>query len=80
MSYIKNILAFEEGFSDVPYWCSEGFVTIGFGTKLHRTRWLDPKDFTLRVDRDSAWALLERDLTQVTLQLNCSEIKNCMNY
>jgi len=30
----SEVLDFEEGFSEVPYHDSEGFVTIGFGNKL----------------------------------------------
>lgn len=50
MNLIK-ILAFEEGFRTDPYLCSEGFVTIGLGTKLHKSKGMDPADFPIKVTR-----------------------------
>lgn len=31
-----NITAFEEGFSATPYYCSEGYPTVGYGKKIGR--------------------------------------------
>lgn len=68
---VYKILEFEEGLSLEPYLCSLGFVTIGLGTKLHKSKGLDPNDFPIRVSRDMAveWlhsevAIKDRRLTQ----------------
>ena len=31
---IISLLNFEEGFSEVPYYCSEGYPTIGIGKRI----------------------------------------------
>ena len=49
-----QILAFEEGFRTKPYLCSEGFVTIGLGTKLHKDKGMNPDDFPIQVTRKIA--------------------------
>ena len=56
---VRNILKFEEGFRSFPYLCSEGYITIGYGTKLHKSKGMNPLDFSLVVSEDSAYALLK---------------------
>lgn len=34
MTDIFDLLEFEEGFSEKPYFCSEGYPTIGFGIRI----------------------------------------------
>ena len=34
MTTIIKLIKFEEGFSEKPYYCSEGFPTIAFGVKI----------------------------------------------
>ena len=51
MNLIK-ILSFEEGFRNKPYLCSEGYVTIGYGTKLHNSKGMNPADFPISVSRE----------------------------
>ena len=46
----KQIIKKEEGYSAVPYLCSEGYVTIGYGTKLHKVPHMDPLGFCFSVD------------------------------
>jgi lysozyme len=58
----KEIIAKEEGFRAAPYLCSEFYVTIGYGTKLHDTPGMDPNGFCLRVDKTAARALLNNHL------------------
>jgi lysozyme len=48
---LTKLIEYEEGFRSHPYLCSEGYVTIGYGTKLHNNKGLDPKDFPITVDR-----------------------------
>lgn len=71
MSYI---LKFEEGFRAVPYSDSEGFVSIGYGKKLHTLAGLDPKYFTLRISEETAKDWMEADLTRLDVQLLRSRV------
>ena len=61
---VLKIIAFEEGFMSKPYLCSEGFVTVGLGTKLHRSKGMNPEDFPIRVSRRMAeeWLSTEVDI------------------
>lgn len=61
---VLKIIAFEEGFMPKPYLCSEGFVTIGLGTKLHKSKGMNPEDFPIRVSRRIAeeWLSTEVDI------------------
>lgn len=61
---VLKIIAFEEGFMSKPYLCSEGFVTIGLGTKLHKSKDMNPEDFPIRVSRKIAeeWLSTEVDI------------------
>jgi lysozyme len=34
MTDIFSLLEFEEGFSEKPYYCSEGYPTVGFGIRI----------------------------------------------
>ena len=45
-----------------PYLCSQGYVTIGVGTKLHNHKRMNPKDFPIRVGRGMAWDWAESEL------------------
>ena len=60
---LKTILEYEEGFRNEPYLCSEGFVTIGLGTKLHDLKGLDPSDFPVMVSRRIAFEWLETEVS-----------------
>lgn len=66
---IKKIIEFEEGFRDYPYLCSEGYVTIGYGTKLHKDRGLNPKDFPIMVDKEIATKMLEMKVRAVVARI-----------
>ena len=63
----NEVIGFEEGFRPIPYLCSEGYVTVGFGTKLHTQKDLDPSEFTIVVTREIGLLLLDR-------QINISEV------
>lgn len=56
---IQSIIEREEGFRTHPYLCTEGYVTIGYGTKLFKHKGADPDDFSLVVTKDAAYMLLE---------------------
>jgi len=66
---IEQILKFEEGFNTHPYLCSEGYVTIGYGTKLHNHKDMNPKDFCLVVNEESAMALLKVEVNHIVNRL-----------
>tara|TARA_R110000850_G_scaffold154244_1_gene277732 strand:- start:910 stop:1383 length:474 start_codon:yes stop_codon:yes gene_type:complete len=59
---LATILEYEEGFRYKPYLCSEGYVTIGLGTKLHNEKGLDPSDFPISVSRKIAFEWLETEV------------------
>ncbi len=69
-----DILVFEEGYRDRPYLCSEGYVTIGFGTKLHNEKGHDPEQFSLVVNRDIAKAMLLNDVSKMELALSHTSV------
>jgi lysozyme len=73
---MMKILGREEGFRNVPYLCSEGFVTIGFGTKLHKSKGLDPEDFPIRVSRGMAEEWLHSEVALKDVKLMRSPMGN----
>lgn len=58
---IFDILKREEGFSSTPYVDTEGYVTIGFGTKLS-TKNAPLEYFTLEVSENTAKTMCEEHL------------------
>lgn len=61
---IAQLLAFEEGFRSEPYYCSEGYPTIGIGQKIGRKG--DPLEcYTFTVDMKVAEAMLESHLVGI---------------
>jgi len=65
---ILDLLEFEEGYREDPYHCSEGFPTIGIGTKI------GPKNaklsnYIFKVSPRSAKALLDDELNKVVPEL-----------
>lgn len=71
---VANILEYEEGFRRRPYICSEGYVTIGFGTKVHKSKGLDPEDFLISVNRSTAMGWLEAQLSLIEVRMARSQI------
>ena len=59
------ILGFEEGFRKAPYKCSEGYPTVGFGTKISDNKELNLKDLDIEVSRSQAREWLERDVDKI---------------
>ena len=68
-----DILVYEEGFRTKPYLCSEDYVTIGFGTKLHKQQGMDPSQFAITVTRESGKKLLLDEVAKIEVQINKSE-------
>lgn len=54
----------DEGFSSTPYLCSEGFVTVGFGQKLHNSKGMNPKDFPVVMSRPVAKLMMSEELEE----------------
>ncbi len=73
MNLIK-ILKFEEGFREKPYLCSEGFVTIGLGTKLHKSKGMNPEDFPITVSEGIAEEWLNGEVDVSRYRLNTSHV------
>ncbi len=73
---IVTILAHEEGFRNKPYLCSEGYVTVGFGTKLHSRKGMLPSEFPLDLDRASARVLMENDINKLHQKLVDSNVSS----
>ena len=65
MALVK-ILEFEEGYHPNPYLCSEGYLTVGFGTRMSSQQDVDPEPFNhFYVNRDAAMSLMLDDIDDV---------------
>ena len=73
---LSTIVKFEEGFRSHPYLCSAGYVTIGYGTKLHNHKGLDPKHFCLALSKKTAELLLTNTLVQFDNLLENGSLKD----
>jgi lysozyme len=65
---IEKLLEFEEGYRDKPYYCSEGYPTIGIGKKI------GPKHASLSMykftcSREVAYMWLSEELKDIRKQL-----------
>ena len=76
---IEEIIELEEGFRPKPYLCSEGYITIGYGTKLHKEKGLSPSDFTIAVTKESAFSLLEDELARLRSAIAVSSKESVYN-
>jgi lysozyme len=70
---IKKILAFEEGFRRKPYLCSAGYVTIGYGTKLHKRKGMKPENFPLTITELAGTEMLNDDISEILEALDRSK-------
>lgn len=69
---IEAILKREEGFRNRPYLCSEGYVTVGLGTKLHSKLGQNPMDFPITVSLETAEEWLRSKVAVIDLRLSKS--------
>jgi lysozyme len=76
---IYDLLEFEEGYREKPYLCSEGYVTCGIGTKLHKDKGLNPEDFPIRFTRKIAEEFLKQELKAITIELQRSDVSITMS-
>ena len=61
---VEDLLCFEEGYRAEPYYCSEGYPTIGIGTRI------GPKgaalvNYQMRWSRDVAYAHLREEVKAI---------------
>ena len=71
MTKLFDLLKFEEGYRESPYRCSEGYPTIGIGTKIG-PRCAPLKYYTFTVSEKVAKAMLDDDVLFI--------IKTLVNY
>lgn len=74
---IYYLLEYEEGFSNTPYICTEGYVTIGYGSKLS-VKGAPLELFTLTVSKKTAQCMLEEHLRDVDKYLSTKPL-SCTN-
>lgn len=67
---IYELLKYEEGYRAEPYLCSEGYVTVGIGTKLHLDKGLDPARFCFTVSETVAYEWLRLELSSQSFSLS----------
>lgn len=60
----KAVIMFEEGFRSRPYKDSEGYPTIGYGTKIG-TKDANIDNYVFMVEKKAAAALLEQEVDKV---------------
>lgn len=75
---IHQLLEFEEGYRSKPYYCSEGYPTIGIGQRIGpRNASLDMYDFTC--PRPVAYAWLDEQIKEIGSKLKPLEWFNNLN-
>ena len=70
---IETILKREEGFRSRPYLCTEGYVTVGLGTKLHSQLGQNPMDFPITVSLETAEEWLRSKVAVIDMRLSKSK-------
>ena len=71
---LVDIIQYEEGFRSKPYLCSEGYVTIGFGTKLHKAKNMNPRSFPIKVSISMATEWLHEEIVIKDIRLSQSSV------
>ncbi len=62
---LDQILEYEEGYRDEVYTCSNGYPTVGIGTKISTAKGLKASDFCLLIDRETAVKWMNREVCQI---------------
>jgi len=75
---IKELLLYEEGFRKKPYLCSEGYPTIGIGTKIG-PKFAPIEMYQFEVTERIAKAFLDDELEIIREKLNKHEWYNCLD-
>ncbi len=68
---VIDVLEFEEGYRDKAYHCSEGYPTIGIGTKIG-PKGASLSNYEFKVSREAAGVMLKDELDGVTEKLNAN--------
>lgn len=79
MITLFNVLEFEEGYRDKPYYCSEGYPTIGIGTKIG-TKGAPLEQYTLTINRSIAEELLDKEVLEIKQRLSQCDWYNKLNH
>lgn len=73
---LVDLIEYEEGFRTRPYLCTEGYVTIGFGTKLYDKLGANAADFPISVNRKIATEWLHSEIALKDLRLSKSSVSD----
>lgn len=65
---IHKLLKFEEGYREEPYYCSEGFPTIGYGQRIG-PKGIDLKLYQFTCSEELAKVWLDESLAPIFLEL-----------
>lgn len=76
METLVSTLVFEEGFRETPYIGSQGYLHIGYGTKLSTKKGLNPSDFPLKITEDIALQMLADELVRIEAAILNSDRSN----
>lgn len=79
MSLTTKILKFEEGYRATPYVDTEGYPTVGIGTKIG-PKGAPIEQYTFTVGEKAAEALLEQELESIIWQLPINVNKTTNEY
>ena len=77
-----KVLELEEGFRSKPYLGTEGHVHIGFGTKLHNAKGMNPDDFPIKIGRELAREWLHSEVADKDMRMaqgRHSKVYNSLN-
>lgn len=66
---IEDILMYEEGYREKPYYCSEGYPTIGIGTRLG-PKGAPLSNYEISFSKDIAKAFLKEELNKIKNRLS----------
>ncbi len=66
---LSELIELEEGFRKRAYLCSEGYPTIGLGTKIG-PKGADLSNYTLTVNRAIAEAMMQKELANAEVELS----------
>lgn len=77
---LGDVLKFEEGYRAMPYLCSEDYVTVGIGIRIHNTKGLDPSEFCLRISPVVAIGMLNVRINRLNIALSNGPNQHIYNH
>lgn len=66
---ILELLEYEEGYREKPYYCSEKYPTVGIGTKIG-PKGADLSLYQFTVNKHAAYSLLNQEVDKIKLKLS----------